>query len=166
MSTIDLGSLLVGLASVPPRQHSHGARPSPFPSSAFASVSDAASQTPIDLKEPAYLPGGVRLLDVSVLREPRDLVVMTYEDPVRGTSLLMVLSPLDKGAKQTQLSVGDAIEEATVGSLPAALIALAGDRQRNGPGQTTLVWVKGETVYQAIGVGIARSELQKVAESI
>ena len=165
MDTIDLGTVIVGLAAVPSQHKAHGA-PSRFVSSTFTSVSEAASHTPIDLKPPAYLPGGVRLLDVSVLREPRELAVVTYEDQVRGTSLVVVMSPLDMQAKQTHLSVGDAIEEATVGSLPAALIELGAGKQRNGPGQTTLVWVKGDTVYQAIGVGIARSELLKVAESI
>jgi hypothetical protein len=135
-------------------------------SSTFVSISEAASHTPIELKEPAHLPGGVRLLDVNVLRGPRDLAITTYEDPVLGSSLVVVASPLDVEAKQTQLSVGDAIEKASVGSLPAALIELGADKRRNGPGQTTLVWVKGKMVYQVIGVGIARPELLKVAESI
>ncbi len=165
MDTIDLGTLIVGLAAMPSQQRGQGA-PSRFVSRSFASLPEAASHTPIDLRAPAYLPGGVRLFDVSVLREPRDLAVVTYEDQTRGTSLVVVMSPLDVQAKQTHLSVGDAIEEATVGSLPAALVELGAGKQRNGPGQTTLVWVKGETVYQAIGVGIARSELLKVAESI
>jgi hypothetical protein len=165
MDTIDLGTLIVGLAAVP-SQHKAQGTPSRFVSSTYASLSEAASHTSIDLKAPAYLPRGVRLLDVSVLREPRDLAVATYEDQVRGKSLVVVMSPLDVQAKQMHLSVGDAIEEAAVGSLPAALIELRASKQQNGPGQTTLVWVKGDTVYQAIGVGIAHAELLKVAESI
>lgn len=166
MSTVDLGSLIVGLAPVPsPHQAKRGSQPNVV-SSAFGSLSEAVSHTPIDLKEPGHLPDGVRLLDVNVLREPRDLAIMTYEDSVRGTSLLVVVSPLDRQAKQTQLSVGDSIEEATVGSLPAALIELGPDQRRHGPRQIALVWVKGETVYQAIGVGIGHPELLKVAESM
>jgi hypothetical protein len=166
MSTVDLGSLIVGLAPVPSPHQARRAQQPNVVSSTFASVSEAASHTPIALKEPAHLPGGARLLDVNVLRGPRDLAIMTYEGTVPGSSLIVVASPLDGGAKQTQLSVGDAIEEARVGTLPAALIELRADKRRNGPGQTTLVWVKGDTVYQAIGVGMPRSELLKVAESI
>ena len=166
MSTVDLGSLIVGLAPVPSPHQAKRAQQPNVVSSDFASVSEAKSRTPIDLKEPAHLPDGVRLLDVNVMRQPQDMAIMTYEDPVRGASLLVVESPLDAQAKRTQLSVGDSIEKAAVGSLPAALIELGSDQRRKGPGQTTLVWVKGETVYQAIGVGISRSELLKVAESI
>ncbi len=166
MSTVDLGSLIVGLAAVPePHQAKRGPQPNVV-SSAFTSVSEAASNTPIALREPAYLPSGVRLLDVNVLREPRDLAIMTYEDPARGTSLLVVVSPIDLQAKQTHLSVGDAIEETTVGSLPAALITLGADQRRNGPAQTTLVWTNGGKVHQVIGVGLPFAELLKVAESM
>ena len=165
MSTVDLGPIIVGLAIVPSRNKALGA-PSQSVSSAFTSVTEAASRTPIDVTEPSSLPDGVRLLDVTLLREPRDVAIVTYEDPVRGTSLLLVQSPLDDDVKHTHLSVGDVIEKATVGTLPAAMIELMADSRRNGPGQTTLVWVKGRTVYQAIGIGISRSDLLSVAESV
>jgi hypothetical protein len=93
------------------------------------------------------------------------MAVLTFDDRVRGASLIIVYSPIPED-KDTQLCVGDSLEPTSVGDQPAALVELHDDSRQESPSQTTVVWVRESTLCQVIGVGLTRADLIQVAESI
>jgi hypothetical protein len=163
MSSIDLGPVIIDLAAVP--SPSGAGKKTFFRSSTYLSVEEAMPNTSIGVRAPSKVPGNARLLDVNIMREPREMAILTYEDERGGPSLIVVMAPI-RGTKETQFTVGDTIEPISVGNQPAALIELKADSKRRSPNQTTIVWVSGNTLCQAIATGLSRAELVEVAESM
>jgi hypothetical protein len=163
MSEVDIDNAIIGLAVVPPRPSTGAA--TNFKTQMFLKVEEASKNTAIDIVAPSYLPGATHLIDVAVARGPIEVVALTYEDTPRGSTCYLVETVLGD-SKERHLSVGDSIEALSIGGRKAAVVELGGDASRNGPYQTTLVWAAGELLLQLTGIGVTRSELIKIAESI
>jgi hypothetical protein len=163
MSEIDIDSAIIGLAVVPPRPAE--GTPANFKTAMYQELAVASKNTPIRIATPSYLPGATRLIDVAVATGPIEVVALTYEDTPRGSTCYLVETILGP-SKERHLSVGDSIEPLSIGGRKAAVVELGSDASRNGPYQTTLVWAANDVLLQLTGVGVTRSELVKIAESI
>ena len=167
MSEIDLGPVKVALAAMPTGE---GSRVDQSASPDFRHYTNAEDKALAGLVRPAYMPNGLEFFDAALIRSPIEMVITTYYDEKTGRSLTLAETPLEQlketpGGKRTVFAPGQSLYEVRVGVLDGARVVISEEPDWRGA-RTSLVWLKGGSVFQLTGRGIGDDEVGEIAASV
>lgn len=167
MSELDLGAIRVVLVPIPTGK---GEEPDSSAPPQMEQVDTPSAAIDRGVRSPDFVPAGLRFLKATLVNSPVSVAVSAYHDKDTGRSFTLAQTPLDQlptqdAEKPTVFAPGIDLEEVRIGLVKGARVTISTNPQWQGA-RYSLVWLKGESVYQLSGRRLEDDEVANIASSV
>ncbi len=168
MADVTTGKAKVSLVSAPGPSNPQGPAPQGVQARNATSLNETRSLASFPVNVPGYT-AGFSFRQAGVLQQPRQAVVITFENDERRAGFQIFQAPASQyqtgtAGLPTYFVVADNLNSVPVGAGVGAHSLLPSNP--GGIANTSLVWEKGDLLYHLIGHGLSDQELTRIATSV